>query len=309
MMKTAVVTGANGFVGKAVVRELLSRGVRVYAVVRKSAQHLDGLEQAILIECDLSEYASLAEKIEQKPDVFFHFAWQGCSGPSRADDVVQIQNISACCAAVRAAAQLGCGRFVFASSIMEYEVLSLMKTRKTLPGSAIYSTAKLTANFFARILSAQLGVEYVAGIISNIYGPGEDSPRLINTSLRKLMHGDHVGFSRGDQTYDFIYITDAANIFVELGQQQLSRPAYYIGNAAQRPLKEFLLEMGSITKCDAQIGLGEISFDGVSLDYAEFYPAATERELGISPKVDFRQGILLTIDWIRKRGGATYGGI
>ena len=47
-------------------------------------------------------------------------------------------------------------------------------------------------------------------MISNIYGPGELSPRLVNTSIRKMLKGEHCAFSAGEQIYDFIYITDAA---------------------------------------------------------------------------------------------------
>ena len=86
-MRKAIVTGANGFVGSAVVKELATNGVHVYAVVRQGARHLEKLQQLScvnLVYCDLADYNSLAEKIADKEvDVFYHFAWAGIAGEAR----------------------------------------------------------------------------------------------------------------------------------------------------------------------------------------------------------------------------------
>lgn len=89
---------------------------------------------------------------------------------------------------------------------MEYEISKIMET-DIIPGAnTIYSTAKITADYMLRTKSYALGIDYIRAIISNIYGPGEDSPRLVNTSLKKMLGGEHCSFSDGTQMYDYIYI-------------------------------------------------------------------------------------------------------
>jgi len=302
-MKRAIVTGANGFVGSAVVKELAVNGVQVYAVVRHNAQHIDILRQlpgVTLIYCNLDEYSSLAEKIADRDiDVFYHFAWAGSAGKAREDEKLQLSNVKNSCDAVRASAALQCKRFIFAASIMQYEVDVLKKTDKKLSLSSIYCTAKIAADYMCRALADNLGVQYVSAIISNIYGPGELSDRLVNTSIRKLQAGIHTSFSAGEQLYDFIYIDDAAKMFRDIGESVINSKNYYIGSGRPRKLKEFLYEMRDAVAPEAEIGLGELTFNGNSLTYKEFDISAVYRDTGFTPQIPFAEGIRRTAEWLK----------
>ena len=79
-VKTTIVTGANGFVGSAVVRELLLNGYQTYAIVKNG--HCDNLpkdKNLTVVSCDLSELESLPKRIDKcgNFDIFYHFAWPG----------------------------------------------------------------------------------------------------------------------------------------------------------------------------------------------------------------------------------------
>ena len=303
-MKKVLVTGANGFVGSAVCRELVSKGIRVFAVVRDEDSaigrigNLDGLE---IIYMDLSAIHKLDDIISDRDfDVFYHFAWTGSAGPLRGDYGVQLKNVEYTCNAVKAARKLGCKRFVFAASIMEYEVQKLMETDKKTGINTLYSTAKLTAEYMARAVADHIGIEYVGGVISNIYGPGETSPRLVNTTIRKLQNGEYCKFSPGEQLYDFIYVDDAAKAFYELGEHALPGQSYYVGSSEVRKLKHYLTAIRDVVSPGTEIGLGAIPFDGVSLTYEELDVHALRKQTGFVPSVSFEEGIRRTSQWIRE---------
>ena len=296
-MKSAIVTGANGFVGKAVVEALRSNGVEVFTVSHSGQLSTDDHS----IVCDMDNYSELPGFFGKvTPDVFYHFAWQGTSGKVRSDEKIQLKNVEGTCAAVRAAARIGCKRFVFASSIMEYEVDSTIKAQKNPNISDIYSTAKLTADYMARIIAADLKIEYISSLISNIYGPGEKSVRLINSCIKKLINGEHVSLSPCNQLYDFIYISDAANMFAAIGDKGVPGKVYYIGNTTVKPLKEFMTEMRDVVSPGTELGFGELPFNGVSLTYDEFDKRSVYEDTGIEPSVPFAEGIRLTKEYIMK---------
>lgn len=303
-MRKVIVTGANGFVGTAVCAELVKRGIDVIAVVRRQNEKdisflLDNACQTVF--CDLSEYDLLSEMIPDRDiDAFFHFAWEGSAGISRSDANIQINNIKSSCDAVKTAAVLGCRKFIFASSIMEYEINKFMSTEQTPGCNTIYCSAKVAADYMARALSGELEVDYIRAVISNIYGPGELSPRLINQSIRKMLAGEHCSFSAGEQLYDFIYIDDAAKSFAEIAEKGVTNRTYYIGSTHPRPLKEFLLEMRDCIDPELQIGLGEIPFGGVSLDYTELDIDAVRKDTGFTPELSFSEGIKKTIAWMKE---------
>ena len=303
-MKKALVTGANGFVGSAVCKELSSQGVQVIAIVKDKDEKIENIKdipRLRILYCDLSNFMNLPGLIPDRDiDVIYHFAWVGSAGLLRGNVEAQISNVKYSCDAVKVCAKLGCKRFVFASSIMEYEVCKIMETEETPNINTLYSSAKIAADYMARTIAGSLGIDYIRAVISNIYGPGELSPRLINSSLRKMLGGEHCAFSAGDQMYDFIYITDAAKTFVAIGVDGKANRTYYVGSQEPRPLKDFLLEMKNCVNPDIQIGLGELSFGGVSLTYREFDINAVKTDTGFIPEVSFSEGINDTIAWLRE---------
>ena len=303
-MKKALVTGANGFVGTAVCKELTNHSIIVIAIVRDQTENIDSIKDLPglkIVYADLSEFKNLDQIVPDRDiDVFYHFAWVGSAGPLRGDFEVQLNNIRFACDSVKACSLLGCRRFVFASSIMEFEVQAFMATDAIPAMNTLYCSAKVAADFMARTLSGSYGIDYIRAVISNIYGPGELSPRLINTSIRKMLKGEHCSFSLGEQLYDFIFITDAAKAFKSIGEKGKPNKTYYIGSLEPKPLKVFLCEMRDCVDSSITIGLGELPFNGESLSFKEFDINAVRTDTGFVPQVSFVEGIKRTIEWIKR---------
>jgi UDP-glucose 4-epimerase len=303
-MKKVIVTGANGFIGTALCKKLSDEGINVIAIVRNKEENITKIKDIPRLKityCDLSDFRNLSKYVEDRDiDALYHLAWIGSAGTLRGDSDVQIRNIQYTCDTVKACLDMNCKRFIFASSIMEYEIQATMVT-DTMPSiNTLYSSAKVAADYMARTLSGSYGIDYIRAVISNIYGPGETSPRLVNTSLRKMLNNEHCAFSTGNQLYDFVYITDAAKMFIEIGRYGIANRTYYIGSQEPRPLKEFLCEMRDQVDPDIEIGLGEIPFNGVSLSYKEFDINAVKKDTGYIPEVTFAQGIKNTLEWIKE---------
>ncbi len=303
-MKKAIVTGANGFVGSAVCKALSVQAVEVIAIIRNEEENIQPiceLPGLRIVYADLADFRRLAEIITDRDiDILYHFAWVGSAGPLRGNPEIQLNNAKYTLDTVEACSEMGCKRFVFASSIMEYEIEAAMATDETPGINTLYCSAKIAADYMARTVAGSHGIDYIRAVISNIYGPGETSPRLINTSLRKMLKGEHCAFSAGEQMYDFIYITDAAETFLKIGESGIPNRTYYIGSQKPRPLKEYLLEMRDCVDPDIRIGLGELPFNGVTLTYREFDTDAVKKDTGFIPEISFSEGIKRTICWIKE---------
>lgn len=300
-MEYVIVTGANGFIGKTLVNALLEKGYYVVALDIRFDDVLANDERVTCINVMNKEVAALAEEIpHQEYRCFFHLAWAGTSGPARADYAVQLNNVKLACDYIKLCGEIGCKRVVYASSINEMETYEYLQSDDIEPaGGYIYGTGKLAAHLMGETVAKLNGIEFIPVIITNIYGVGEKSARMIYTSINKLVHKEHCSFTAGYQTYDFIYITDAINSIIAVAEKGKAFNRYYIGSGEPKPLREFLLEMRDIVDPEAELGLGDIPFRGVDISYDQFDLKKVERDTGYKNEVPFAEGIRMTANYIR----------
>lgn len=300
-MEKVIVTGANGFIGKTLVNALLEKGYQVTALDVRFDDVLAKDERITCVNVMNKEVAALTQEIPQAEyKCFFHLAWVGTSGSARADYNVQLNNVKLTCDYIKLCSEIGCKRVVYASSINEMETYEYLQSDDIEPaGGYIYGTGKLAAHLMGETVAKLNGIEFIPVIITNIYGVGEKSARMIYTSINKLVHKEHCSFTAGYQTYDFIYITDAINSIIAVAEKGKAFNRYYIGSGEPKPLREFLLEMRDIVDLDAELGLGDLPFNGVDISYDQFDLKKVERDTGYINKIPFAQGIKMTADYIR----------
>lgn len=299
-MKVAIVSGANGFIGSAVVKELLNHDYKIYALVRDGRKkNLPQDSRVIPIVCELSEISCLKDKLpEDSYHIFYHFAWAGSAGVARADTVLQLQNAQWTVDALRTAKEVGCSRFVCAGSIMEHETMAAAYTQGNQPGLGyIYGGGKVIAHIMCMSVAAQIGIELVWPEITNAYGVGEKSPRMVNTTIQKCIRREAPQFTAGTQNYDFVYIDDVAKAFRLIGEKGKPFHEYLIGSSQARPLKEFLLEMQASIAPGLPFNFGDIPFTGVNLPLSKFDCAQTEQDTGFKAQVSFAEGCKKTMEW------------
>lgn len=302
-MKKVIITGANGFIGCNLVQEMLKNNYYVYAIVRDKSlakQKIKMDSRIYLIECDMNYYEKLLDYPELKNiSIILHFAWAGVSDKYSMDYITQLNNVKCACDLQKVATQLGIKRFVFADSIMEYEHLKAFeKGFYQVSMRNTYHVAKMAARNLLQLRAANTNMEFIPIVISNIYGIGENSPRLINTAIRNLLMHKHMRFTSGEQLYDFIYISDAVRAIRMVAEKGENNKLYYIGNEEQRTLKSFLFEMRDTIAPDMELGIGEKELQGVFLDYNEIDTKGIFEDFHFKPQYTFKQGIQLTAQWI-----------
>lgn len=304
-MKKAIVTGANGFIGSHVCSELSKCGVKIYAVIKDTNENISNIENLCgleIIYCELGDIESLYDKITDRDiDVFYHFAWVGSAGPLRCDETIQLQNALWTAQALRTADKMKCKKFVNAGTITEKEAYAAIYAQESKPGlSYIYGAGKLAARSICKPIANSLDIDLCWAVITNAYGVGEISPRLVNSTIRKILSGEPLQFTAATQNYDFIYIDDLAKAFVAIGEYGKPNKEYVIGSGNARPLKEFLLEMQQALAPEVTPVFGDIPFTGVDLPLEVFDTTDLENDCHFKPTVSFADGTRMTMDWIKK---------
>jgi len=299
-MNHAIVTGSNGFVGRALVNILLEHGVKVTGIdVQDSIARYNGSEIFTFRKADTSDLTpTMLQGIGA--DTFYHLAWGGSAGPGRADYRLQLRNAETTIDMIKLAHEIGCSKIIVAGSIMEYETFQATFKKHNKPGLGyVYGAGKLVAHAMGKAVAAELGIDLVWGQITNTFGVGESSPRFVNTTLRKIIHGERLSFTSATQNYDFIYIDDVARAFYLLGDAGQPFCEYIIGSSEARPLRGFIEEIVEATSTGVEPQFGDIPYTGVDLPLEIFSTDLLKAHTGFIPSVDFKEGIARTYEWLK----------
>ena len=302
-MKRIVVTGATSMIGVALIEECLRHDIEIYAVVRSSsgkAGRLPLSEKIHLTDCSLEDLSDLPGRIPGGCDTFFHIAWGNTGEARNKSTELQSRNIFYTLQAVRAAAELGCRRFIGAGSQAEYGPMDVEKISPDSPvnPSTPYGASKLAAGHLAGMLCRELGMECIWPRIFSVYGKYEKETTMVASGLRKMLAGEPTEFTPAMQRWDYLYSRDAGRAFYLIGEKGKGGSVYCVGSGQARPLKEYIEEMAALTGA-GKPGIGAKPYPpGAVMNLCADIGTLTG-DTGFIPEYTFEQGIRETIEWIK----------
>lgn len=245
-MSKYVVTGATSFIGEAVVKELLKKQHQVYVIVRPTSKKRQLYQESwdchpVFLDLDHIEQC---ESIIKNADCFLHFGWDGVAAKGRSNSEIQAQNVNHSLMCVKTASKLGCKSFLFAGSQAEYGIKYDVIREDTVCEPILeYGKGKLDVLKMAQPLAQSLGLKYYHARIFSVYGPGDHPWTLVSSSIEKFLKGEEFKASTGEQTWNFLYIDDAAHALVSLVESNAESGVYNIAGEDTRPLKDFIVEI------------------------------------------------------------------
>lgn len=302
-MKRAVVTGATGFIGRALTEKLLAQGVEVWAVVRDGAK-LDDMRCGSLhvVEADFEQYPYLAEQIDARGfDVCFHLAWNGTWGAPFRDYALQLQNAKAACDMAEQAAKVGCKRFILTSTIVQLEAQRYMLSDEGTPRvSCIYGTAKNTAALLCRIQAGQLGIGWNTAVLSSVYGAGDRSGMIENVLIKSFLAGERPKLATGENRYDCTYVDDVVSGLIAIAEKGAMNRTYYVGHRERQTFRQIVCGMRDALAPNMELQFGGYP-DGAPIDYSLIDVDALYNDTGYEPVVSLTEGVRRTAKWIQKQ--------
>ena len=175
-----------------------------------------------------------------------------------------------------------------------------MRRTKNAPHKAcIYGITKLASDFMGKTLATDLGIEFNVAIIGSCFGPGDNSERIHNTVIYKLLKGERPILINGDTLHDSIYIDDAVRMFLALGMYSVNMRNYYLGHRNLRRLEEIVTDVRDELNPGVSLRFGEIQ-SSFKIDYSLVDLDALFRDTGCVAESDFKDSIRVTADWIKK---------
>ena len=305
-MRTAVITGATGAIGRSLVKVCIDEGYEVLTVVHREshrAEELKNIDHCHVLRLDLSEYDKAIFELNLQGinldnfELFFHLAWMAPFGKDRDNLSLQLDNVRAALAAVQFAKNLGCSTFIGIGSQAEYgRVDGILSPETPAFPETGYGITKLCAGQLTRLLCNQFGIRHIWCRVLSVYGPHDRDQTLISTAVIKMMANQETEFTPCDQMWDYIYSDDAAKAIFLAGEKGESDKVYIIGNGEAHPLKEYIEKIAEITGYKKEIGFGKRPYNNKQVMHlqADVKSIAT---LGWNKGTSFEEGIKKYINW------------
>lgn len=294
-MKRAIITGATGAIGTALVAELFRNNIELLVFCREGSPRNEKIPQSPLVSklyCSLEQLKTLKNDTGKSYDVFYHFAWEGTTGQARNDMHLQNRNVEYALDAVEAAERFGCHTFVGAGSQAEYgRVEGILKPdTPTFPENG-YGIAKLCAGQMTREHAHQRGLKHIWMRILSVYGPNDGAQSMVMSTINKLKKGEIPQFTKGEQMWDNLYSGDAASAFYLVGEKGIDGKTYVLGSGQARPLAEYIREIRDITKPNAELAIGAVPYAEKQVMFLQADVNALKVDVGWKYKTPFKIGI------------------
>ncbi len=306
--KRILVTGGAGFIGVHTVRRLVAEDIIVLVVDDRRHACGEALPPNVEVEAaDLNSPATAQAVARFKPDAILHLAAQGGVSRSVRDPAGDAMvNVLGTVALLKASADAGCRRFVFASSggAIYGRAAHLPTPERTAPKPlSPYGAAKLAAEGYLGMFARTFGLQTLALRYSNVYGPFQDGTGeagVVAITCDRLLAGRPPEI-RGDghQTRDFVFVADVA----DANRRALTSSAtgaINIGTGIATSVRTVVSELAAAADYSGPIDIVE-GRPGEVRDTA-LDTGRARKLLGWGPSTSLRDGLRQTFTSFRERG-------
>ena len=294
-----MITGASGFIGYAVVEELIRLGKYKVVAVISGRREVTFPENVKVEIANLLEEDQIKRVIsDNKPDIICHFAW-ALEKKGFLDSDKNIEWLEASISILKTFCELGGKHFFFAGSSSEYGKGTRGNSEEEIGAEfTLYGTVKRAFEETMLCYCHNKGIIATAARFFSVYGPRDDrGGSAIPTAIQDFMDGKKVICKSPYNIWDYVYIDDAARATVRL----IDKSANGIFNIASgKPVMMF-----QVFNCIAQrmgctdlLEMNHANNQSISL-LAD--TKKTESAIDYVCDTSLEAGISYTVDWWKNR--------
>jgi len=299
-----LVLGASGFIGANLFKILLSKREDVYGVCRlEKGWRLEGVDTKNIMFTDVNDSAALKNLINTiTPRTVFDFISYGAYSFEESHEIVYQTNFLSLTNIVTLLEEKGVSAYIHAGTSSEYGLNSKQpKEDSSLEPNSHYSSSKIAASYFLKYVGKTRNFPAINLRLYSVYGPLEDSSRLIPNILNHAKVKKFPPLVDSDISRDFIFIKDACEAFILAASKihpELYGESFNIGTGNKTTIKELALTIKKVYKIKKNPIFSNMKKRNWDLN--EWYSDSkkAEKVLGWKSKTSLVDGLNLTFNWL-----------
>lgn len=297
-----LVTGGNGFLGSAVVRQLAERGPGRVSCPTSSEYDLRRLD----------DVEAMFEALS--PDLVIHLAARvgGIGANMERPGDLYLDNLLMGTYVIDVARRVNTAKSVILGTICSYPKFtpvpfseSSLWTGYPEETNAPYGIAKIAQLTQIQANRDQFGQSAIYLLPTNLYGPGDKFnpavshviPALIKKAVDAKESGsDHIEvWGTGSASREFLYVDDAADAILLAAEHYDGAEPVNLGTNEEMPIRDLVVLICELVGFEGEIRWDTTKPDGQPRRRVD--PGRAKESFGFEAKVTFREGLRTTIDW------------
>lgn len=305
-----LVTGGMGFIGSCFIRhmlanydyEIINLDALTYAGNKLNLQDLENDLRLTFVHGDIAD-ESLVNELMPKVDAVINFAAESHVDNSIKDpNIFYRTNVFGTLNLLNHARKYQIQRFIQISTDEVYGSIDhgLFTETSNLEPSSPYSSSKASADLLTLSFYKTYGMDVIVTRCTNNYGPYQFPEKLIPLFISLLSQGLKVPvYGSGANIRDWLYVYDHARAIDLVLHKGRAGEVYNIGSNNEKTnleITQILLDTFGLDNSHIEHVADRLGHDQrYALDYQKI-----KTELGFTPSMSFKDGILETINWYKQ---------
>lgn len=300
-----LVLGGSGFIGASLFGKLLQFREDVFGTTtHHPSWRLDGLSEKNIIITDLLVDSNLDALLDRvKPRTIFNCVAYGAYSFETDSELIYQTNFNFTAKLLNRLKSRTILSYVHSGSSSEYGDYSAGPDENELPApNSDYAVSKVACANLIYYLGKKTHLPCANLRLYSVYGPLEDSSRLIPTLIRFGVQGKYPEFVSPDISRDFVYVDDVCEVFIDAAnnlKEQDYGESFNIGTGCKVTIRD----AAAVAKDIFKISTDPIynSMPNRRWDVTDWFANAekAKRCLGWQARTNFHDGLLQTAEWYR----------
>jgi len=296
------ITGASGFIGSYVFRNLIQDGHIVMSMKRPTtnlwrindcASKAYWIEDSECFDDKLCDFA---------PDIIINMAWNGVAAKDRTDWSKQESNILMQQRLLDIALKSGAKKFIGTGSQAEYGAFE-SKIDETFPANpnSAYGAVKYSCLTMMKTFCEINHIEWYWFRIFPCFGPMEDENWLIPSLIKNIMTKDHMDLTPGEQKLAYLYVGEVANSIISPIYSEDKSGVYNICSDNPKSLKEMVSSIRDLIDPGFHLHFGNLQYRYGQCMYMEGDTTKIKKNLYKIDTTSYNDRIKQTVEYYIKK--------